>query len=64
MEKFWAWRDTAPAGYGIDFGITDDGKTLLVEVNDGHSLGNYNLRPVEYAKLLEARWDELANARP
>ncbi|MBB6050458.1 ATP-grasp domain-containing protein [Armatimonas rosea] len=57
-----AWGDAAPAGYGIDFGITDDGKTLLVEVNDGHSLGNYNLRPVEYAKLLQARWDEMANA--
>jgi hypothetical protein len=56
--------DAAPAGYGIDFGITDDGRTLLVEVNDGHSLGNYNLRPVEYAKLLQARWDEMAHARP
>jgi ATP-grasp domain, R2K clade family 2 len=59
-----AWGDDAPAGYGIDFGITDDGKTLLIEVNDGHSLGNYNLRPVEYAKLLQARWDEMASARP
>jgi ATP-grasp domain, R2K clade family 2 len=61
-EAIAAWGDAAPAGYGIDFGITDEGKTLLVEVNDGHSLGNYNLRPVEYARLLEARWDELANS--
>jgi hypothetical protein len=59
-----AWGDAAPAGYGIDFGITNDGKTLLIEVNDGHSLGNYNLRPVEYAKLLQARWDEMAHASP
>ena len=58
------WGGAAPAGYGIDFGITDTGKTLLIEVNDGHSLGNYNLRPVEYARLLEARWDEMAHARP
>lgn len=55
-----AWEE-APAGYGIDFGITDSGQTLLVEVNDGHSLGNYSLRPVEYAKLIQARWDEMAN---
>lgn len=28
---------SAPAGYAIDFGITDEGKTLLVEVSDGYS---------------------------
>ncbi len=50
---------TAPAGYAMDFGVTDDGKTLLVEVNDGFALGCYGIEPVQYAKLLSARWCEL-----
>lgn len=50
----------APAGYGLDFGVTSDGRTLLVEANDGFALGAYGLDPVRYAELLEARWLELA----
>lgn len=48
-----------PAAYGIDFGITKDGKTLLVEVNDGYSLGCYGLGETRYARMLEVRWREL-----
>lgn len=51
---------TAPKGYGIDFGVTDDGRTLLIEVNDGYALGSYGLYYPDYAKLLSARWAELA----
>lgn len=50
---------TAPKGYAIDFGLTDDGRTLLVEVNDGYALGSYGLFYPDYAKLLSARWAEL-----
>ncbi len=50
----------APAGYGIDFGVTDCGKTLLVECNDGFSLGGYGLNPALYSYLLETRWKELS----
>ncbi len=53
-----AYQD-APTGYGIDFGLTADGRTLLVEVNDGYSLGNYGLQHNLYAQLLSARWSEL-----
>ena len=49
----------APAGYAIDFGVLTDGRTVLVEVNDGYSLGSYGLNSVEYSELLEARWVEL-----
>ena len=42
---------SAPAGYSIDFGLTDDGRTLLIEVNDGYSLGCYGLFYIDYAKL-------------
>lgn len=50
---------SAPAGYAIDFGLTADGRTLLIEVNDGYSLGCYGLFYLDYAKLLSARWAEL-----
>lgn len=50
---------SAPNGYAIDFGVTSDGKTLLIEVNDGYSLGSYGLFYIDYAKLLSARWAEL-----
>ena len=53
-----AYQD-APAGYSADFGITEDGRTLLVEVNDGYSLGHGGLPANVYAELLEARWQEL-----
>lgn len=59
IEK--AVRDftSAPAGYAIDFGLTDKGETLLIEVNDGYALGCYGLVYLDYAKLLSARWAEL-----
>ena len=49
----------APAGYSIDFGVTDKGETLLIECNDGWSLGNYGLDHTKYANLLLARWLEI-----
>ena len=51
----------SPAAYGIDFGVLMDGRTVLVEVNDGYSLGSYGLNCVEYAEMLESRWRELAS---
>lgn len=50
---------SAPAGYAMDFGVTRDGRTLLVEINDGYALGCYGLQHNLYAKLLEARWAEM-----
>lgn len=50
---------TSPRGYGIDFGVTDRGDTLVVEVNEGYSLGSYGIESIKYAKLLSARWTEL-----
>jgi hypothetical protein len=49
----------APAAYGLDFGVTADGRTLLIEANDGFSLGCYGLDAVVYAEMLEARWCEI-----
>lgn len=59
IEQAVAHYKSDPAGYAMDFGVTEDGRTLLVEVNDGFALGSYGIDPVEYAKLLSARWCEL-----
>jgi ATP-grasp domain-containing protein len=54
---------TAPAGYVMDFGVTTDGRTLLVECNDGWSIGNYGLSGGQYVSLLAARWVEMMTER-
>jgi hypothetical protein len=54
---------SAPASYAIDFGLTDTGKTLMVEVNEGYSIGCYGLFSTEYARFLSARWAEITNSR-
>ena len=51
----------APAGYAADFGLTEAGQTLLVEVNDGYALGSGGLPAALYARLLQARWEELCS---
>ncbi len=54
---------TAPSAYGFDFGVTATGETLLVECNDGFSLGSYGLNPLLYSYLLETRWREMTTNR-
>lgn len=54
-----AFRPGTPAAYAIDFGVTADGRTLLVEVNDAYSLGHLGLRSLPYANMLEDRWLQL-----
>lgn len=51
-----------PMGYAMDFGVTGDGRTIVVEVNDGYAIGAYGLHPVRYANLIQARWDEIRKA--
>lgn len=51
--------ESAPNAYGIDFGVTSDGRTLVVEVNDAFSLGSYGLAPIKYAQLLATRWYQI-----
>ena len=49
----------APAACSLDFGVTSDDRTLLIEMNDGIALGCYGLQDELYAMFLSARWAEL-----
>ncbi|MDY6084749.1 MAG: ATP-grasp domain-containing protein [Dialister sp.] len=50
---------SAPSAYALDFGVTNEGKTLLVEVSDGYALSSYGLPPALYVTILSRRWSEL-----
>jgi hypothetical protein len=59
LKKAVAAFHCAPAAYALDFGVTDDGKTLLVEASDGYGLSSCGLNVIKYVKVLTARWHEL-----
>ena len=48
-----------PAGCALDFAVLGDGRTVLLEANDGYALGRYGLEGEAYADLLLARWSQL-----
>lgn len=50
-------------GYSTDFGVVEDGRTLLVEINEGYALICGHLKASAYAELLLARWTEMASER-
>lgn len=51
--------ENAPAAYALDVGVCEDGRTLVIEVNDGYAIGSYGLPSTIYAALIDARWAEL-----
>ena len=55
--KTYAADPDAPAGCSIDLGVTPGGKTFLVEVNDGYSLGCYGLDSAELVGVEDALAD-------
>lgn len=57
----WAWK-ARPIAASMDWAVTRDGRTLLIEVNDAYSLGCYALNPLLYAAMLADRWFELTGS--
>ncbi|QTH80251.1 hypothetical protein PA10_00051 [Pseudomonas phage pPa_SNUABM_DT01] len=48
------------AGYAIDFGVLKNGQTVLVELNDGFSIGAYgDIDPEAYWEVIRQRWKEM-----
>ncbi|MFC0776398.1 ATP-grasp domain-containing protein [Terrimonas alba] len=63
IEKAVASYTNSPKAYALDFGLTDHGKMLVVEANEGYSIGSYGLFYVDYAKLISTRWCELTGQK-
>lgn len=59
VESAISQYENQPIGYSIDFGVTKEGKTLLVEMNDGFGLSAYGLNKIIYCQILLDRWDEI-----
>lgn len=59
-------NNQSPAGYSLDFGVLDSGKTVLIEANDGWALGLYTRGTCsarDYLRLLSVRWEELSKLK-
>jgi len=52
-------RAVMPNAYCLDLGVTDAGKTILVEATEGYAVGCYGLASLVYARFLETRWEQL-----
>lgn len=59
IDKIIKDFDGQPVAYSIDLGLTEDGETVLVEINDSYSLGPYGLDPYHYTSMIISRWLEL-----
>lgn len=53
----------SPCCYAMDVGVLRNRETVLVEVNDFYSIGNYGLNHRDYAEMLQLRWDEITKEK-
>lgn len=58
MRMIIDYRDS-PSAYTLDVAVTDKGETILIECNDGWSVGSYGLDGEIYANFLTTRWYEI-----
>jgi hypothetical protein len=53
VKDFSTWEGR-PNACSLDFGVTKNGRTLLIEQNSAYSLGCYGLYSNYYAKMISA----------
>ena len=54
------WLHDGYTDYAVDMGVDIDGRTLLVEFNDGYSVGAYGaIYPADYSEMLSNRWNQM-----
>lgn len=54
--------ENGPVSYSLGFAVTEEGKTLLLEMNDGFALGAYEIGSEEYFRLVASRWRQFLGA--
>lgn len=60
MKDFKTWKNR-PMACALDFGVTKDNKTLLVEGNHAYALGCYGLSSNLYAKMISASVSQISS---
>lgn len=61
-DRFLVAIQNPPVAYSLDLGVTDNGRTHVVEINDAFSLGDYGMPPTAYAQMVIDRWCEIVGA--
>lgn len=65
LDTFRTWKDR-PMACSLDFAVVKKVlgyETIFLEANDAYALGNYGLIPLEYAKMISARWSQLLDRK-
>lgn len=52
-----------PKAYCLDFGVTNEGATILIEGKDGYDFEPYSLSPEKQASMHEDRWLQIVGKR-
>jgi hypothetical protein len=63
-DRFVEAFTDAPVAYSLDLGLAEDGRTLVVEINDCFSLGSYGFPAMPYARMVMDRWAEIMGIEP
>jgi len=59
IREIIASSNNRAIAYSIDIGVLKDRTSVLIELNDATSLGNYGLPSMLQAKMIAARWYEI-----
>lgn len=55
--KILSETDYIPSAYAIDFAVIGNGKTVVLELNEGFSIDSYNCSSKNYFNVIKTRWD-------
>ena len=65
IEKAVKAYHDAPVAYTLDFGVTKDGRTLLIEANDAWAIGMYmdgDMTIKSYIRVVGDRWHQICGS--
>ncbi len=62
-EAIAVYAPESPSAYSIDFGVTSEGDTVLIECQDAWSIGNYGMEDRLYSTFLSRRWLEIMSVK-
>jgi hypothetical protein len=59
-DRFLETIQKPTVAYSLDLGVLEDnGRTLVIEINDAFSLGHYGMPSIPYTSMVIDRWEEI-----